>query len=239
MQKAHRRFRPTLWPTLFTVFGVAVLLGLGTWQIERLHWKRALIEAFETRVAAEPVTPPDLIDDIERWRYRRLAIEGRFLHDKELHLTGRTFEGSAGFHVVTPFRLEDGRILLVNRGWIPENRRSRASRPESLVAGRISLTGLLREDRRRGYFVPDNEPHNEVWLYVDTGQAANHRELGSVLPYYADAIRGPRPYRLPIGANTVLTVRNEHLQYAATWYLLALSLLVIYIIYHYQRPDTA
>ena len=229
------RFRFTLWPTVFTIPVLAVLLGLGVWQLDRLEWKSALIATFDARVSAAPVAPPETVTDIEEWRFRKLLLEGEFLHEKEVMVTGKPFEGTAGFHVITPMRLDDGRTVLVNRGWVPEKLRNRADRPASLPAGRVVLEGLLREDRRRGYFVPDNEPANEVWMYVDTAEMARHRALGPVAGYVIDALREPGPYRLPIGASDRITVRNEHLQYAVTWFLLALTLVAVYLAYHYRR----
>ena len=231
----RRQFRPTLWPTVVTLPTLAVLVGLGVWQLERLEWKTGLITLFEERVSAMAVAPPDRIDDIENWRYRRIAVSGNFLHDREIQITGKPFKGSAGFHVVTPLQMTGGRIVLVNRGWVPENRRTPAFRPETLVAGPVRVEGILREDRRRGYFVPDNEPANDAWLYVDTAQIAAHHRLDAVVPYYIDAIRPGASRALPIGASTEITVRNEHLQYAITWFLLAASLAVIYVLYHYRE----
>ncbi|MBL6597631.1 MAG: SURF1 family protein [Alphaproteobacteria bacterium] len=232
-----RRFRPTFWPTLFTVPALMVLVGLGAWQVERLNWKNSLVETFDSRIAMAPVGAPTTIENMDEWRYRRVELVGVFQHGKEILITGRPFEGSAGFHVLTPFLLGDDRIIIVNRGWVPEKLRAREKRPETLVEGLVTVLGIIREDRRRGAFVPDNEPHNEVWLYVDTDQMASHRDIVPVAPYYVDAIRDPGPYTLPIGASAEIAVRNEHLQYAVTWFLLAGTLLVIYVIYHFRRPE--
>ena len=232
-----RRFRPTFWPTLFTVPALMVLVGLGAWQVERLNWKNSLVETFDSRIAMAPVEAPTTIENMDEWRYRRVELVGVFQHGKEIVMTGRPFEGSAGFHVLTPFLLGDDRIIIVNRGWVPEKLRAREKRPETLVEGLVTVLGIIREDRRRGAFVPDNEPHNEVWLYVDTDQMASHRDIVPVAPYYVDAIRDPGPYTLPIGASAEIAVRNEHLQYAVTWFLLAGTLLVIYVIYHFRRPE--
>jgi surfeit locus 1 family protein len=232
-----RRFRPTFWPTLFTIPALLVLIGLGAWQVERLQWKNELVETFDTRIAQPPVDAPLSIESMKTWQYRRVELVGVYQHEKEILMTGRTFEGSAGFHVLTPLLLNDDRIIIVNRGWIPEKLRAREKRPETLVDGLVTVEGILREDKRRGPFVPDNEPKNEVWLYVDTNEMASHREIVPVAPYYVDAIRDPGPYVLPIGASAEIVVRNEHLQYAATWFLLAGTLLVIYVIYHYRRPE--
>lgn len=229
------RFRPELRTTAATIPAFAILIGLGVWQLDRLAWKTALIETFETRVAAAPAPPPAAIGDIEEWQFRRLRLEGEFLHDKEVQVTGKPFEGTAGFHVVAPLLLADGRTVLVNRGWVPESRRLPESRRETLVPGPVAVEGILREDRRRGYFVPDNEPEGEVWLYIDTAEIAARRGLGPVAPYYVDALRPPGPYTLPIGASDRIAVRNEHLQYAMTWFLLAAALAGVYIAYHLRR----
>jgi len=106
-----------------------------------------------------------------------------------------------------------------------------------MTSGLVDLIGILRLDKRRGYFVPDNEPANEVWLYVDTEQMARHRSIFPVAAYYVDALRQPGPYKLPIGAVATISLRNEHLQYAMTWFLLAATLAVIYVIYHMRREE--
>jgi len=233
----NRRFRPTLWATVFTVLAVAFMLGLCYWQIERLVWKTGIIEQFESRVSQPAVALPDELGDIEDWRYRRVRLEGVYLHDKELLITGKPFEGNAGFHLITPMKLTDGRTVLVNRGWIQLKSQGPVDTAPMHVEGVQIVEGLIREDRRKGYFVPANEPQNEVWLYVDTAEMAAARDLGPVLPYYVDRLRDPGPLTMPIGADSRIHVRNEHLSYAVTWALLALTLIVIYVIFHLKPED--
>ena len=111
-------FRPFLWLTVVALPALLVLVGLGTWQLGRLQWKNDLIDSFEARVAAPPVAVPASGAAIDPIEFRQLDLTGRFLHDKEIFLTGRTYEGNAGFHVVTPFELADARVILINRGWV-------------------------------------------------------------------------------------------------------------------------
>lgn len=231
----NRRFKPTFWATFFTVPAVLFMLGLSWWQIERLQWKTALIAQFEERVNQPAVLPPDRIDDVEEWRYRRVRLVGTYLHDKEVLITGKPFEGNPGFHLITPMRLADGRTVLVNRGWIALKAKGPEDTSSMHVEGLQTLEGLIREDGLRGSFVPDNEPAKEVWLYVDTAEIAAYRGLGPLLPYYVDRLREPGQNKTPIGATTKISVRNEHLSYAATWALLAATLIVIYVLYH-LRP---
>ena len=90
------KFRPLFWPTVFSLPALLVLIGLGTWQVHRLEWKNQLIDNFESRAAATPIELPrgDIAPDLE---FRRLALTGTFDHGREVFMTGRTFEGNAGF----------------------------------------------------------------------------------------------------------------------------------------------
>jgi surfeit locus 1 family protein len=231
------KFRPTLGPTLFTIPALIVLVILGSWQVQRMNWKNDLVASFEEKMAKAPVALPPQITDMSTFRYTRVMGSGTFLHEKEILLTGRTFEGTAGFHVITPFSSTSNQTVFINRGWIPEKLRDQKKRPETLPIGELVIEGILRGDNRKGYFVPENEPENEVWLYVNTKEMATYRKIGEVPNYYVDQIRESGPYKLPIGATSKIEVRNEHLQYAVTWFLLAATLLVIYFIYHIRKPE--
>lgn len=234
-------FRPRIWPTLFSVPAVLVMLGLGVWQLDRLAWKTELIDSFNARVASEPVAPSASVDDIGEWRFRRVAAMGHFLHDKEIQITGKPFKGTAGFHVVTPFVVEDGPVVFVNRGWVPADRRRPEARPETLIEGPVRIDGLIREAGLKGRFVPDNEPQNDVWFVVEPVPLAAHLGIeGPVANYSIDVLRpSPRPTELPIGAAGEIAVRNEHLQYAITWFLLAATLIVVYVVWHIQADKAA
>lgn len=228
-------FRPRLWPTLFTVPAVLMMVGLGIWQLDRLAWKTALIDSFESRVNEAPVAPPAAVDDAEAWRFRHVRATGHFLNDKELQLTGRPFEGNAGFHVLTPFVVDGGPTLLVNRGWVPLDRRRPQDRPETLKGGTVTIDGIVRIAGQKGAFVPDNEPDRDIWFTVDPRQMAVHLGIGPVAGYYVDVLRpSAKPTELPIGAVPTIQVRNEHLQYALTWFLLAATLIVVYVVWHVQ-----
>ena len=111
----QRKLKLTLWPTLFTIPALLVLVGLGTWQLQRMQWKSEIIDTFEERISDEAVTPPLKVTNIEKWRFKRVALMGKFMHQHEFAITGKTFEGTAGFHLVTPLKSTDGKITLINR----------------------------------------------------------------------------------------------------------------------------
>lgn len=229
------RFRPTLWPTLFTLPALVVLFGLGTWQVDRLFWKRDLIETRVSRSSAPAIPAPAGIDDFAAMEFRHVRVVGVFLHDKEMYLGARTLRGNVGYQVVTPLRRADGGYLLVNRGWVPRERRDPATRAEGQLEGEVVVEGLIREPGFKGVFPPDNRPEENFWFNVDVPAMAAWAGLEGVANYAVEAGPAPNPGGLPIGGQTRIQLRNEHLQYAVIWYSLAVALIVIYILYHRRR----
>ena len=233
-----RRFQPHLWPSLFSLVGIAVLIWLGTWQVQRLHWKEALIADLQARTSEAPMALPKSIVDPVALEFRPVRLTGRFLHDKEMYLTGRTYKRTVGLHVITPMALDDGRTVLVDRGWVPPQRKAPDTRAAGQVEGEITLVGPLRRGGWRGLdlFRPENQPEDNLWVWLDLPAMAAHADLaGAVTEIYVAAGPADTPGGVPIGGQTPVTLRNDHLQYALTWYALAVALLVIYIL-HQSRP---
>ena len=230
------KFRPFLWLTIVTLPAFLVLISLGSWQLQRLQWKNDIISNFEARSAAEAIAIPEANAELDVLEFSSLALEGEYLHDKETFLTGRTYEGNAGFHVVTPFLLDDGRTILINRGWVSEDYRDPAKRAFSQIDGKTSVAGILRRPGVRGYFVPENEPENGFWFTLVPSQINQHLDLGdaAIEQFYADAVRTSDVVTLPIAAKTKLNLRNAHLSYAMTWYGIAIALVGVYLAFHYQ-----
>ncbi|MEC8793754.1 MAG: SURF1 family protein, partial [Pseudomonadota bacterium] len=229
----HFGFQPTLWPTLFTVPALVVILALGFWQLQRLQEKLAVIEAFEARVTAPAVAPPPAGAPVAEIEFQRVSPTGRYLADTEGLILGRPFDGNTGFHLVVPFALDDGRVILINRGWIPEKFGPLPRRPARLAPPRDSVTvnGLVHVVRPKGRFVPDNEPGRDMWFTITPSEIGAAKGLDAVATYYIDRLRPtPRDRQLPIGASTEVSVRNDHLQYAITWFSFAISLAVIYVL---------
>jgi surfeit locus 1 family protein len=226
------RFRPTLWPTLISVPAFIVLIGLCVWQVQRMHWKGELIAERGSRVAAEPVALPVPNGEPGDIEYRRVRLEGTFLHDKEMFLGARSLNGNAGYQVLTPFVLSDGGIVLVNRGWIPVERKPPNSRPEGQVTGTQALDGIVRLAHGKAWMQPDNEPDRNMWFYVDLPAMAAASAVDLRTDLYVDAGPAENPGKYPVGGQTRIQLPNDHLQYAITWGLLAVALAVIYVLYH-------
>ena len=240
MVASSKRFRPTLVPTLMVVPALVVLLGLGFWQLERQAWKTALIDRIEARIdgPAEPLPPT--IDDLEAWDYRAVTVGGEFDHDREMALAGRVHNGRPGFHLITPLRRTDGDgpPVLVDRGWVPADRRAPDSRPDSRPSGPVTVTGVVRRPQGAGWMTPDNDASANTWYWIDIPGMAAFAGLDAVAPVIVEAGATPRG-SLPVGGQTRVDLPNNHLEYALTWFGFAVILSVIYFLYHWRRgsPD--
>ena len=132
--------------------------------------------------------------------------------------------------------LTDGRIIMVNRGWVSEDYRDPAKREFSLVSGVVTVDAILRKPGKKGYFVPENEPDNGFWFTMNPLQMLSHLGLADngIAVFYADSLRTSDVVTLPIAAKTELNLRNARLSYAMTWYGIALGLLAVYLAFHHQ-----
>jgi surfeit locus 1 family protein len=237
MSAVPRLNRAIIWPTVFAGGAFLVLLSLGTWQVERLHWKEGLVAARHTAVAAPAIDLPRSADAVRGMDYRHVRASGTFLNDRELYLGATSAEGRPGYHIVTPLRLEDGAIVLVDRGFVPAEKRAPEGRAAGEISGVTTVNGLLRLplDRKPYWFLPENSAERNYWFYVDPPAMAKAARVEGVLPFYIDADAAPNPGGLPVGGQTRLDLPNDHLQYAITWYALAAGLLGVYVVFIRRR----
>lgn len=220
------------WPTLSAGIGLVILLGLGTWQLQRLQWKEGLIAAREAGLRSPPTALPATLAAARALEFHPVRADGEFLNDHELYLNNMSDSGAAGFDIVTPLRLADGTVLFVDRGFVPTERKAPQTRQAGEIVGQVHVTGLLRlaSGDKPNWFTPDNDPARNSWFYVDiTAMAKASSIAGPVLPFYVAADASPNPGGLPQGGQSVTDLPNNHLQYAITWYALALALIAIYI----------
>jgi surfeit locus 1 family protein len=217
----------------------AAFVALGVWQVERRSWKLALIARVDARVHAAPVPAPGPKEwpavTASRDEYRHVRLKGHLLNGKETLVYTATDLGP-GSWVMTPLKRDDGTTVLVNRGFVPADKRDPASRPQGEVKGEVTITGLLRMSEPGGTFLRSNEPGQDRWYSRDVAAIAGARHLSDVAPYFVDADRTPNPGGLPVGGLTRIHFRNAHLQYALTWFALALMVIVgAFIVVKYER----
>ena len=222
-------WRTAPWLTVSTAVGLAILLTLGTWQVQRLQWKEALIAEIEAGLSAPPRPLPVDGSSLDRLNYHRVSVRGRLLHDREQSLGPRQHTRQPGRHLLTPMALSDGRHLLVNRGWLPERPGDAdVARP----AGDLELTGVLRTGFRRGTFTPDYDAGAAMWFWYDIDGISARTGL-TLLPAVLEADDDGEG--LPFGGVTEVNIANNHLHYALTWYGLAAALICVFVIFQRQR----
>lgn len=231
------RFRPRLIPTLITLVFFLACSGLGVWQVQRLHWKEGLITERKAALAASPVALPAAIAAARALGGRRVVDRGVFLNDREIAVHAIDREGDAGFDIFTPLREPDGRLIFVNRGFVPAALKSGAARPAGEPQGGVRVGGILALPSKAGLFVPDNQPARGEWFRVDLPAMAKAAGLSAVAPFYIEADATPNPGGWPRGDANVPELPNHHLQYAITWFALAGAAVVIYVLA--QRGNSA
>jgi surfeit locus 1 family protein len=224
--------------------GCALLIALGTWQMERKAWKEALIDAMSQRLAADSGELPSR----ESWsrldpadaEFRRVRFAGEFVHGQEaLVYTGgsamRSDASGPGYWVFTPARLVDGGLVVVNRGFVPEGRQPPTSRSAGQVVGTISIVGVMRWPESPGLFAPNPDPARNLWFRRDHRAIASAKGWGAVPPFYIEAEAPIPPGGFPRSGKLRVNLPNNHLQYALTWYGLAIVLGAMFIAYARQH----
>ena len=228
-----------VWPTVFMIVGVAVLASLGTWQWQRLVWKQGLIAQIEARTKAPPMSLGEAMrraragEDME---YARVRVEGRWRRDQE-RLAWAPEAGMPGWHIYTLLVPSTGPAVVVNRGFVADTDRDPARRPEP-EAGEVVVTGLVRRPEKPGSFTPNNDVKGNKWYWRDLkGMVASMPAAAGkeVAPFFLDAEKGTAPPPAPQGGVTRLELPNSHLQYAVTWYGLALTLIGVYLAFVWQH----
>lgn len=203
---------------LLALLAFALLVGLGTWQLERRVWKLDLIARVDARVRAAPTSPPPPSAwpavSAERDEYRRVQVSGAFLPGQTLVEAVTTL--GPGYWVMAPLRIDAGYTVLINRGFAPD------SVTPPAPPAHATVIGLLRMSEPHGGFLRANDPARARWYSRDVSAIAAARGLRDVAPYFIDADASPNPGGWPVGGLTVIRFPNSHLTYALTWYGLAL-----------------
>jgi surfeit locus 1 family protein len=229
-------FRPLPGITIAAALLMVLLLWLGTWQVQRLHWKLDLI----ARVSAHMTAPPLSLDAIlamppEAAQYRRVTLHGRFHHDRENYVFATGADGTPGYHVLTPFETVGGRLLLVDRGEVPKEKLAPAARAAGNVKGDTVVTGVWRTPDAPGLFTPAPNLATRIWYARDVAGIARADHLHLAAPVLVEADATPNPGGWPKGGQTVVTFRNQHLSYAITWFALAAGLFGVWLAYHVSK----
>ena len=227
-------------PTIFAVVGVAFLIGLGIWQLDRKTWKENLIATVTARTtcAPEDLPPraswPQLMQQTNE--YRRVAFPAEFLEGQEalVYTAGSPFRPDVkgpGYWVFAPAQLPGGSIVVVNRGFVPADAKEPATRTAGNVRGIVEVVGFMRWPETRGLFTPADDPKTNVWYLRDPKAMAAEKKWATAAPFYIDQESPVPPGGLPLPGKLSVELPDNHLQYAITWFGLALALAGVYVVW--------
>ena len=213
------------------LMGLAVLTALGTWQVNRLYWKEELIERVQQRIASEPTALHSMLEqglnkDIHE--YKTVFVEGVFDHASEVYFFTTGKGGASGWNVHTRLLLNDGSSVIVNRGFVPFDLKDQANRLDGLVEGKQKVEALLRfplDERPLGSLENSPDTREFYWRNVGEMSAVMTGTSETYLPVILDQLETNTSGTWPRGGTTITNFPNNHLQYAVTWYGLALTLL--------------
>ena len=217
-------------PLSFGIAGIAVLLWLGTWQVERLQWKRGILADIDARIAAAPMPVPATPDPVQD-RYQPVALQGEFMGDTLRVLVSQKQIG-AGYRLITALNTDIGPVL-VDRGFVPV-----AAPMPPLPQGPVQVAGNLHWPDDRNSATPENDVAGNTWFARDVAQMAAQlqtRPLLVVARQINPAEAGVTP--LPVDSSAI---PNDHLNYAITWYSLAVvwAAMTLYFLWRNRRPKT-
>ncbi len=234
----HGFERPSLLAWALGVSVLAILLALGTWQLQRLGWKADLLEQI-ARQQSEPPSPlpsPLSPQEAADWVFRPVKVSGAVAAPRTLALGPRTLGGRVGVHLVTAVR-QEGQVVFVNLGWAPPD--ATWEPPE----GPLTLTGTAFLPETGGSFTPDNQPERDQWFTLAPGEMAKALGLEDPSPIWISADAGTlpnvRPGAFPVGGQGRIDLPNNHLNYALTWYSLALVFVIMFALRHRRGASTA
>lgn len=229
-------FRPLIGQALITLGALVWLCWLGLWQLDRLAWKLDLIEIAQQRAYGDSLALGDVLARLalEDMRYQKVVLSGAFDHTNEVFVYAPHRLGQ-GFRVITPFLPLTGPPVLVDRGWVPNDRRPAAARPDGQVHGETSLEGIIILAGQSTLGVAGHQGGDPVWMYRDLQGMADYIGLNPVAPVFVVALpaHGDPPWPRPEAPD--LSFRNSHLSYAVTWFGLAFALVSVYIAFNVSQ----
>ena len=233
MSFALRKFE---WvPTLMASAGFLLMATLGAWQLQRLEWKEGLIAQVTTAYQQSPLTAlPKTPEELKSAEFFPVALKGKFDSDTEFHIAARYYRSKLGYHILAPFILSDGRVVLVNRGWVPADKKESATRRETNPEKIREVHGIIHSGGKKSWALPDNQPEKNLWFWYATdamGKTTGKDYLNVVI----DATGQEDLNQLPIPAGAIPKLRNDHLGYAITWFGIAIAIAVIWAVYH-RKP---
>ena len=226
--------KKNFWFSFFCLIVACIFFALGTWQIKRLAWKENLIRQVEENSSLPALELSSINAENIPPLYGKVTGIGYFLNENELLVLSKYRGKKLGFQLITPLRLENDTIVLVNRGWIPDSKRDKSKRPETIENDLVFIEGLFVDtSRKAAWFLPQNKPEKNFWFWENAEQMSeflkNEKGLGLIPLIIHKTNKSNSEFPIIMENNTKIS--NDHLEYAVTWFSLVIVVLVMYVFY--------
>ena len=219
-------FKPRPFPLIAFIVTLSILLGLSGWQIKRLNWKTDLISQRISSFESDPISFVNL-NQPEKNEFRKVFVDGQLLNEFEMYMPALSKRGNNGFHILVPLKTTSGKFIIYDTGWVPLKIKEKEKRLLNISKNSQTFEAVIRTSGRKGYFQPDNDTDTNTWFFVEPELMSEYLNMNFENQYYLEAVNnGPNGF--PLGNQTRIYLRNNHLQYALTWLMIACGLVGVF-----------
>ena len=219
-------FKPRPFPLFAFIVALSILLGLSGWQIKRLNWKTDLISQRISSFESDPISFVNL-NQPEKNEFRKVFVDGQLLNEFEMFMPALSKRGNNGFHILVPLKTTSGKFIIYNTGWVPLKIKEKEKRLLNISKNSQTFEAVIRTSGRKGYFQPNNDTDTNTWFFVEPELMSEYLKMNFENEYYLEASKnGPNGF--PLGNQTRIYLRNNHLQYALTWLMIACGLVGVF-----------
>ena len=219
-------FKPRPFPLFAFIVALSILLGLSGWQIKRLNWKTDLISQRISSFESDPISFVNM-NQPEKNEFRKVFVEGQLLNEFEMYMPALSKRGNNGFHILVPLKTTSGKFIIYDTGWVPLKIKEKEKRLLNISKNSQTFEAVIRTSGRKGYFQPDNDLNTNTWFFVEPELMSKYLKMDFENEYYLEATKnGTNGF--PLGNQTRIYLRNNHLQYALTWFMIACGLVGVF-----------
>ena len=229
----HYSFKPRTFPLLAFICALSILISLSYWQFKRLAWKEKLIS---DRISSFELDPEELNDikSPEKNEFRKITVQGKLLNNIEMYMPALSKRGNNGFHILVPLKMNNDKHIIFDTGWIPLKKKDKEKRLNNIIGETKMYEAVIRIPGRKGYFQPDNDINSNTWFFVETKLMSDYTGIDFEENFYLEATKNG-PDGFPLGNQTRIYLRNNHLQYALTWMMIGMGLIGVFFFANLKR----
>jgi surfeit locus 1 family protein len=225
-------FKTEIIPFFITLSGIIFLISMGIWQLLRLQEKNSFI----LQVTNNLNNPAKAYSPEQHFLYNKVKLNGKFLSNKNVHLYGRksTTTDKDGYYLLSPFKSVTGEVFVIARGWF--SAKDKAQIVDDYEDSDEEIIGIILPAEHRKFYIPANDLKNNVWFTLDIDEMSKNLNT-TFKNFYILQIESQNlpKYLKPLKADGLLNIKNDHLEYAITWFALAICLGGVFIIYNKRK----